>query len=373
MAVDQIDELQQQIDARSKEIYSDSYAISIGEIIHMYRDSEIEIHPEFQRFYRWRDEQKSRLIESILLGIPVPPIFVAQRPDGVWDVVDGLQRLATLLEFVGELRDEDGNLRPGLVLKETRHLPALEGVTWDGDEDRTCLTAAQQMRFKRAKLQVNIILEHSDPDTKYDLFERLNTGGAFLSEQGVRNCQLLTVDRRFYHLLRSVAESEAFRQCVPLSERQIEEQYDLELVLRLIVLRRAEPDGLRGVDIAELLTKRMMALASDKGFDYDAERAVCACVFETLADAAGEDCFRRWDASRGRAVGAFSVSAYELVSVGLAAQCAAGAYHGDLDALRERIRSIWSNNEFRSNSGMGVRASTRLPVVVSLGRELFGG
>ncbi len=71
-------ELQKEIDMARKDIRTDSYSVSIGEWISMYEKDEIDIHPEFQRFYRWTSAQKSRLIESIFLGIPIPPIFVAQ-------------------------------------------------------------------------------------------------------------------------------------------------------------------------------------------------------------------------------------------------------------------------------------------------------
>ena len=74
--------LQVEIDEARAEIRTDSYALSIGEWISLYENNELDIHPEFQRFFRWTLEQKSRLVESILLGIPVPQIFVAQRADG---------------------------------------------------------------------------------------------------------------------------------------------------------------------------------------------------------------------------------------------------------------------------------------------------
>ena len=97
-----------EINLKSKEIVTDNYSMSVGELISMYKEKDLEIHPEFQRFYRWTDLQKSRLIESFLLNFPVPPIFVYQRIDGVWDVVDGLQRLSTVLHFAGVYRDENG-------------------------------------------------------------------------------------------------------------------------------------------------------------------------------------------------------------------------------------------------------------------------
>ncbi len=64
----------------------------------LYTDNELDLHPEFQRFFRWKPSQKSRFIESLLIGIPIPSIFVYQREDGVWDVIDGVQRLSTIFD-----------------------------------------------------------------------------------------------------------------------------------------------------------------------------------------------------------------------------------------------------------------------------------
>lgn len=98
--------LQEELEKMRPEIRTDDYSMSIGEWISLYENDEIDIHPEFQRFFRWSKTQKVRFIDSILLGIPIPPIFVAQRQDGVWDVIDGLQRLSTIYQLVGILKDE---------------------------------------------------------------------------------------------------------------------------------------------------------------------------------------------------------------------------------------------------------------------------
>ena len=126
--------LQEQIDKTRAEIRTDGYPVSIGEWISIYEKGELDIHPEFQRFFRWSIRQKSRLIESILLGIPVPRIFVSQRPDGVWDVVDGLQRLSTIFEFVGILMNEEKKRLPPLTLEPTTYLPSLGGRRWDNED-----------------------------------------------------------------------------------------------------------------------------------------------------------------------------------------------------------------------------------------------
>ena len=94
--------LQEEIDKTRQDIRTDGYSMSIGEWISLYEKNEIDIHPDFQRFFRWSDHQKSTFIESILLGIPIPPIFVSQRNDGIWDVIDGLQRLSALPPIWGK-------------------------------------------------------------------------------------------------------------------------------------------------------------------------------------------------------------------------------------------------------------------------------
>ena len=99
--------LQSEIDKMAKEIRTDKYPMSIGELASIYNAGDIDVHPEFQRIFRWDIIQKSNLIESILLGIPIPPIFVSQNEKGIWDVIDGQQRLSTIFEFMGILKDEN--------------------------------------------------------------------------------------------------------------------------------------------------------------------------------------------------------------------------------------------------------------------------
>lgn len=111
--------LQEEITARASKIYRESYQMSIGELINLYRDGEMDIHPEFQRVFRWSEYQKTKLIESIMLNIPIPSIFVSQNDDGVWDVIDGVQRLSTIFQFVGIFKDEEGKKLPPLTLQKT--------------------------------------------------------------------------------------------------------------------------------------------------------------------------------------------------------------------------------------------------------------
>src|SRR5262245_7526250 len=110
-------DLESQVDSRRKQIHTDRLSMSIGELEALYGRGELDIHPKFQRVLRWSNTQKTRLIESLLLRIPMPPIFVAQDENGNWDVVDGVQRLGTCFEFLGILKDEKGADVPSLELQ----------------------------------------------------------------------------------------------------------------------------------------------------------------------------------------------------------------------------------------------------------------
>lgn len=363
--------LQEEIDTARAEIRTDGYPVSLGEWISLYERNELDIHPEFQRFFRWSPKQKSRLIESILLGIPIPPIFVAQRADGVWDVVDGLQRLSTILQFVGILRHENGEMVEPLTLEPTKYLPSLGGHRWEHpDSPEMSLTMAQRLIIKRAKIHASIILRESDEKAKYELFQRLNTGGSPLSDQEVRNSILVMMNRDLYRWMGGLAADGAFQECIALTDRTLEEKYDMELVLRFLVFRTMPEQELNKIgDMGDFLTDKAIAIAEQGNFDTVAEEKAFRATFSVLQQQLGSDAFRRYDWNKARFVGGFSVSAFEAVALGL------GFNYGNADAfssdLAAKVQQLWREPEFIENSGSGVRASSRVPKIVPYGRRLF--
>ena len=363
--------LQQEIDTARAEIRTDGYSLSIGEWLSLYEKNELDIHPEFQRFFRWSAKQKSRLIESILLGIPVPQVFVSQRQDGVWDVVDGLQRLSTIFQLAGVLKDENGVTLMPLVLERTKYLPSLEGKRWDDEKDpKNSLTNAERLLIKRAKIGVSIILKESDASSKYELFQRLNTGGSQLSDQEIRNSILVMVNADFFRWMKKLAGNAAFQECVSLSDRQIDEQFDMELVLRFIAFRTMATSKLVNLgDLGDYLTDKATELAKDKNFAFKTEERAFEAVFGRLARLLEGDVFRRYDQHKKRFVGNFSVSAFEAIAIGMG--FAPDKVIADDQELVKRIQGIWYNDQFLMNSGSGVRASSRVPKVIPFGRQLF--
>lgn len=364
--------LQEEIERRSTEVKSDSYSMSIGELINLYKDNEMDIHPEFQRFYRWTPLQKTKLIESILLGIPLPPIFVSQRKDGVWDVVDGLQRLSTIFQFIGILLDEEKKEVEPLVLEETKYLPSLRGKKWEDPYDlENSFNQAQRLFIKRSKLDIKIILKESDEKSKYELFQRLNTGGSPLSEQELRNCILIMENRKMFFQLLELSKNDAFQQCIALTDRAKEEKYDIDLALRFIILRNLPLKELERIaDINEFLTDKMIEIAQSDSFDFSEEGEAFATTFSTLEATTKESSFHKYDVQKGKFVGGFLLSAFEAVALGIGYNYQKIQANKDFD-IESAIRSIWSNDEFIRRSGSGNRANYRIPKIVPLGREVF--
>lgn len=364
--------LQEEIDKTRQEIRTDGYSMSIGEWISLYQSDEVDIHPDFQRIFRWSDHQKSTFIESILLGIPIPPIFVSQRDDGVWDVVDGVQRLSTIYEFAGILKTKDSQqYKSPVALQKTTYLPSLEGKKWDVPNDKeNSLTQAQRLLIKRAKIAVNIVEKESDAMVKYELFQRLNTGGAIATPQEVRNCILLMLNKDLYELMDSLANYESFKSCIALSDRLYEEQYHMELVLRFILLFDKDEQSLKqlGGDVSVFLTDEMREMALNTELNLSHIKKAFKKTFDILNEALGDDSFKRYKPEQDRFLGGFLLSAYEVIALGIG-YC----YQNppQTEQIPNLIKDIWSHPTYQKWSGAGVNAARRLPYLVPLGREVF--
>jgi uncharacterized protein with ParB-like and HNH nuclease domain len=373
-AIEQTNSLQIEIDKKRQEIRQDNYSMSIGEWMSLYQQGEVEIHPEFQRFFRWNEYQKTRLIESIVLGFPIPPIFVSQQEDGIWDIVDGLQRLSTIYQFVGLLKDEDGKLVKSLTLKATKYLPSLEGKRWEDPEhpegSNTGMTPAQRLLIKRTKINVNILQKESDPSAKYELFQRLNTGGSIANAQEIRSCILVSLNPNLYKWMKELSTNEDFQSCIALNEKALEEQYDIEILSRFLVLRTIDIANLKKLgDIDNFFTDGMSKIAKDNTYDLQEEARAFTTIFALLNKYTGGESFRKYDLNKKKFSGGFLLAPFEAIALGIGYNYE--AYTSDSIDIRDKIISLWSNSEYTSAFGRGKDASTRLPKLIPLGREFF--
>lgn len=372
--IERIDKLQAEIDKKRQDIRPDSYSMSIGECISLYLQGEMEIHPRFQRSFRWNDYQKTRLVESIILGFPIPPIFVSQREDGVWDVVDGLQRLSTIFQFVGILKDKDGKEVPRLELKSTKYLPSLVGKFWEDPKhpegSRIGLTPTQRLLIKRTKINVSILQRESDVSAQYELFQRLNTGGSVANSQELRSCILVGLNPDLHEWMEKLSNNEDFQACIALNEKSLEEQYALEILSRFLVLRTINLSDLKGLgDIDTFFTDGMIKIAESTSYNLEEESQAFTKTFGLLNKALGGESFRKYDPKSRKFSRGFLLAPFETIAIGVGYNHQ--AYQTNSIDLEERVRSLWSDPDYLSSFGRGKDASTRLPKLIALGRKFF--
>jgi hypothetical protein len=170
--------IEMQIDAvqfweeKQRELVTSVVDYNLKTLSDLVTSSEINLSPGYQRRSRWDDARKSRLIESFLMNVPVPPIFLNEDKYGEYSVIDGKQRLIAINDF----------LRGRLVLNGLQIFSDINGKSYDDLPPRL-----QTVIRTRPTLRAIIILRQSDEDIKFEVFQRLNTGGVSLNPQEIRN------------------------------------------------------------------------------------------------------------------------------------------------------------------------------------------
>jgi hypothetical protein len=357
----QEDNLLSEVIKSRQEYITDGYSMSIGEILSNYKEGEIIINPDFQRKFRWSEQLRSRLIESILIGVPLPSIFVYQNDKGKWEVVDGVQRISTILEFMGELKDEKGEKLPASTLIKTKMLPSLEGMTWE-----KLLKEPLQIDFRRTKIEVKIIKSTSHQNAKFEVFQRLNYSSV-LSGQEFRNAILIMLDKNLYKWLKEQAEYELYNECLDLTDRWRDEQYHYELVLRLYIFSMFAEKPVYKVDDFindNFLYNEETSLISkiqNGQFKLDDEKDKFRKTFMLLHKAKGKDVFKK----DGKGT-QFLESYFELIAIGLYSNIDS---YSELDEDNELIKSKIENIE--THIPKAANTSSRIPLTVKFGKEYF--
>lgn len=221
-----MDLLRQQLLEQKMKVDFNTFDISVKEIISMVHEGMIDIAPEYQRQFRWDSERQSSLIESLFLTIPIPSVFMATNADGTWELIDGVQRISTILCFAGsheEIAKVNTKSPSQLKLVGLKKLELFNNHTFDD------LPIDIQTKFRLTGIKVTVLSDKSDKAVRFDLFERLNRGGVSLSDQEIRSC---VYRGRFNEFLKDLSEDENFKKCVHLSSRQETDGTREELVLR---------------------------------------------------------------------------------------------------------------------------------------------
>jgi len=376
--------LEEAISDQRKRLSSDRLDISFGELINLYKNKELIIRPEYQRLFRWSQEQMTALIESILLSIPIPPIFVAEDKNGVWELVDGLQRVSTFISFFGDLDfgDLDGNVseipltdhydsfddetgdevdrninskeKNKWILGEGRLITNLEGFNID------TLPVNLKINLKRAVCRVEILRGESSNSMKYELFKRLNSGGSKLTPQEIRNAIYRGINPKLNELLLIISKNTIFKALTCLTKSKLDELYDQELILRFFAFYNNISKVNNNTE--NFLNSFMEDTVKNDDFNYDFYESLFIKCIELINNLGDNKVFRN---DRN-----FFVPAYfEGILIGLAQNNE--KYVDDRELLSAKINILKNDETFKRLSGSSSNSKSRTRNRLIRANEIF--
>jgi hypothetical protein len=361
--------LLQEVEKHRSDIATDAYTVTWRELLSQYKDGDLIINPDYQRLFRWDLDQQTQYLESLLLGIPSPPVFLAENDDGKLEVLDGMQRISTLLKFfAGERPDEkaqsphdddlasdvdQNNISIPTTLLSGRILRSLEGV------DSSTLPETLTRTIKYSRINVTLIEKGSQRRARYEVFRRLNRFGSILSDQEIRNCTARLLGAEFPNALRELAKHSIIRDVLALSDEARRSMGVEEALLRLLAFNYST-QPLRH-EIREYLDE-FMEYASEGQFALSLEIESRVVNTFQLIHAALPD----GTAFRLRHQG-FSTNLFDVVAAGVFKN------FGTLSSqtLKERHATLQKSNELKVLIGSGSNTRKKLEGRLELGRRWF--
>jgi hypothetical protein len=312
-----------------RKIFTSSSDPTIKDLFDRFKDGELSLQPDFQRQFVWDTTRSSRLVESVLLSVPLPIIYLAEEADGNESVIDGQQRLTSFFDFL------DGRLK----LKGLRVREELNGLKFAD------LSKEAQSIIKKTPLRAITIKRESDKDLKFEIFERLNSGSVALNDQELRNC---IYRGPYIRLLKELSEDPDFCTLLNLSGPD-KRMRDVEMVLRFAAfyhatyLKFSPPmKSFMNSDMEE--HQHLTTIAQDKL--RLAFKKSCQLVFSLFGEHAfkrfyrgnAEDANGRWEQKK------INSSLYDVLMFGFTAYEKPQIY-AKLDGIREAFVDLMANND----------------------------
>ena len=252
----------------------ETQAKTIDNLIARMEHDEIVLQPDFQRAEVWQDTARSRLIESILIRIPLPAFYMDATKDEKWIVIDGQQRLSTIRRFV---------IDKSLRLSNLEFLTELEGMHFEE------LPQSLKRRIRETNITVYLVEQGTPPEVKFNIFRRINTGGLPLSAQEIRHA---LNQGNATALLKELANSEAFLGATAHSVSALR-MTDREMVLRFLAFTIRDPETYSSVEFDSFLSEVMVDLNKMDEQELNVLRKAFTVAMDRAKELFGNDAFRK--------------------------------------------------------------------------------
>jgi hypothetical protein len=363
---DDLDTLQQK--ARERTVKTQNVEYDLETLVKRISRKSIKLDPDYQRRHRWSLETSSRLIESLILNIPIPIIFLSQDVDvddetsestARYTVIDGQQRLTAIYDY----------LRNDFALEGLETLPELNGSYYK-DLPPFLIRRLEERTIKCMRIDSTV-----DAQVKFDIFERLNTGSVRLESQELRNA---TARGPFNVAIKQMAKLPEFRSLIQVPEEdpdansKVQKMEDVELVLRFFALRNGRYKSLKK-GFREFLTASLVEFnewGDEQIASATEEFAVyMRFIYSHAADGAP---FAKYRMDGQKRMSSFNAAVFDAVAVGLAEVYTAEALKEEPAAVIAKLkgsRVLFENEEFfNAVSGSvndGAKVVARIDTMVS--------
>lgn len=266
-----------------RRLATQSLDLSIDALVSRIDRSTLILQPEFQRDYVWTSGKASQLVESVLLRIPLPIVYLSETEDSDWEVVDGQQRLTSLYSFVR------GQFPDGAVFRLGK-LHVRDDLRGKAFRD---LPRTDQNALLNYTLRAIILNKESHPDLKFEVFERLNCGSVQLKDAELRNCMY----RGPYNDMLAELSENDFLLKIRRAERPHKRMDDRQLILRFLAMKRNSHLNYRGA-MKQFMNREMETHRHASATEIAAMKRQFEEAIECAWLVFGQNAFRRWTPAR---------------------------------------------------------------------------
>ncbi len=338
----------------NREVFITEIDYTLGQLAQMVEDGEIDLKPEYQRRHRWNIRKKSALIESFIMNVPVPPIYLNEDELGEYSVIDGKQRLLAISEFIS------GQLElSGLTI-----FSELNNKSFD-----ELAPKYKRVIKSRQKLKAILILRQTDPDVKFETFMRLNTGGVPLNAQEIRNAAFTGP---FNDMLLEVSQVPQFHALLGIEEREKSRMWvqmrDVEFVLRYLTFRD---------DISSFTSRQRNQMteymAANRHMDEEQLKATREDFLATLGSVEacfGVHAFRRWNPQKGEWIDRILAALYDAQMFSCM-EISSDSARPKQEQILEEMKKLFENEDFQQYISVSTNTPTHFNGRIQMVRKML--
>lgn len=346
--------------ARERTVKTQDIEYDLETLVARIKKGTIKLDPDYQRRHRWPAEISSRLIESLILNIPIPVIFLSQDVDvdeettekiSRYSVIDGQQRLTAIYEF----------LNNNLELEDLEILQELNGSKYK-DLPPFLIRRLEERTIKCLRIDSTV-----DEQVKFDIFERLNTGAVKLESQELRNA---TARGPFNDSIKKLATLPAFRKLIQVDpnnladSRKVQKMEDVELVLRFFSLRQGRYKNLKK-GFKDFLTESLTEFNKLSESKIETKERVFESYMNFILENLGPFAFSKWrvDDNHEKRMSTFNAAVFDAVAVGLSEAFSVKKLIEDKETVVSALkgyRSLFGDKDFFSSVSGSVNDAAKV-------------